>query len=59
MIGWVEHRRVSAKDGGAEREIQSLEAHIRKLGKEIASLTNALATSDAKPQAIVQAIAGE
>jgi DNA invertase Pin-like site-specific DNA recombinase len=49
--------RLSSKDGRAEGEILELEGQVRKLGKEIANLTNALATSDVMPPSIVQAIA--
>jgi len=50
-------RRLSSKDGSGDVEIQALEGQIRKLGKEIANLTNALATSDVMPPSIVQGIA--
>ena len=51
-------RRLSSSErGGAEREIHDFETQLRKLAKEIGSLTNALLTSDTKPRAIVQAIA--
>lgn len=50
-------RRLSTRDGGVDREIQDLEGQVRKLGKEIANLTNALAAGDAMPASVVQAIA--
>ena len=46
-----------SNDGAVDRERRVLKIELRRLDKEIASLTNALTAKDAKPQAVVQAIA--
>lgn len=49
-------RRLSSKDGSAEREIHDLEDHIKKLEREIRKATDDLFDSEFKPKSVFQAI---